>query len=470
MASISHDKKSGRRTIQFIDTDGKRKSIRLGKVNKRQADTVRNHIEKLMSAKITGHAVPDDTALWLARLDTDSKLVLDLAKYEFIDPPAPRHKKFEELGRFTDAYIDGRTDVKPATKEIWRQGRNGLVEFFDANRKLDTITAGEADDYRMHLIGRGLAPMTVRKRIQFAKTIFRSAFRHGVIASNPFEDVKVKATMPDRQYFVSRSDTERLINACPDLDWRLIVSLARYGGLRCPSEVLSLQLDHIDWERDRILVTSPKTEHHPGRESRLIPLFPELREVLGEALECADDGAIFVVDERYRRTANTSQGWRNINLRTTFQKIVRRAGLEPWPRLFHNLRSTRETELVDEYPIHVVAEWMGHTTDIAMKHYTQTTQEHFAKAVQYSAAMGRKGSQGKEALVEKPLELQGDAALCEAVQFKEADGEGFEPPVRVSTYSSFQDCRLRPLGHPSGVKALNLTKNPNLFKGSCNEK
>ena len=32
----------------------------------------------------------------------------------------------------------------------------------------------------------------------------------------------------------------------------------------------------------RIVVTSPKTEHHPGKATRTIPLFPELRTALGE--------------------------------------------------------------------------------------------------------------------------------------------------------------------------------------------
>ena len=31
----------------------------------------------------------------------------------------------------------------------------------------------------------------------------------------------------------------------------------------------------MDWERGRITVRSPKTERHAGRESRVIPIFPE---------------------------------------------------------------------------------------------------------------------------------------------------------------------------------------------------
>ena len=36
------------------------------------------------------------------------------------------------------------------------------------------------------------------------------------------------------------------------------------------------------------------------------------------------------------------------------------AGSECWPRLFHNLRSSCETELLEKFPTPCVARWMGH--------------------------------------------------------------------------------------------------------------
>jgi hypothetical protein len=46
-----------------------------------------------------------------------------------------------------------------------------------------------------------------------------------------------------------------------------------------------------------------------------------------------------------------------------------------------NLRSTRETELVEKFPMHVVTAWLGNSPDIAKKHYLQLTEEHFQRAV-----------------------------------------------------------------------------------------
>lgn len=46
------------------------------------------------------------------------------------------------------------------------------------------------------------------------------------------------------------------------------------------------------------------------------------------------------------------------------------------------MRSSRETELVETYPVHVVTAWLANTGSVAAKHYLQTTEEHFEKAVQ----------------------------------------------------------------------------------------
>jgi len=151
---------------------------------------------------------------------------------------------------------------------------------------------------------------------------------------------------------------------------------------RCPSEHLALTWGDVDWEAGRIRVRSPKTEHHEGKSERVMPLFAELRPYLAavrDELLAGDFDPKHTpmskqpVITRYRDT--------NANLRTQLQKIIRRAGLKPWPKLFQNLRATRATELADQYPAHVAADWLGHSTTIADKHYRQTTAEHFAKAI-----------------------------------------------------------------------------------------
>lgn len=153
------------------------------------------------------------------------------------------------------------------------------------------------------------------------------------------------------------------------------VALSRYGGMRRPSEHLLLKWSDVDWEQGKILVHSPKTERHKGGESRYTPLFPELRPYLLEAFEQAEDGATYCIT-RYRGYDDVTR----LNLRTLLHKIIVRAGLKPWPKAWHNLRATRQTELEEDYPTHVVCAWLGNSPEVARKHYLQVTDEHFARA------------------------------------------------------------------------------------------
>jgi hypothetical protein len=85
----------------------------------------------------------------------------------------------------------------------------------------------------------------------------------------------------------------------------------------------------------------------------------------------AAEGAEFVIT-RYRDA--------KVNLRTQLERILTRAGVKQWPKLFQNLRSSRETELAQRFPIHIVCAWLGNSRPVAMEHYLQVRDEDFARA------------------------------------------------------------------------------------------
>lgn len=366
MASVTRET-NGRRTIQFVGADKKRRSIRLGKVSQRTADAVKIRVESLNSAKIAGIPPDDDTTRWVASLD--GAMLDKLAAVGLI---ATRDSS--TLKAFLDAYVDGRFDVKGSTSTVYGHTRRNLVEYFGADKPLRDITPGDADNWRIWLAqSEGLADNTVRRRSGIAKQFFKAAVRRKLIAENPFADLVAAVRRNEKRYhFISRDDAQKVIDACPDAQWRLLFALSRYAGLRCPSEHLALRWEDVDFVSGRMTVHSPKTEHHEGGESRLVPIFPELLPYLEDARELEPD-AEFVIT--IRRDATT-------NLRTRFRKIIKRAGLKPWPKLFQNLRSTRETELVESFPIHVACKWIGNSEAVARKHYLQMTDSHFEKAVQ----------------------------------------------------------------------------------------
>ncbi len=380
MASVISDP-NGRKRIQFIAGDGNRKTIRLGKATLRQAEAIKVRVEQLaLAATGATGVVDDDIVRWLAGLDDPT-----YGKLAAVGLVAQRENT--GLGEFIDRYIQDRTDVKPTTTTTYTQARRHLTTFFGAEKPLREITEADADLWRLHLIQEGLAEASVRKFAGIAKQLLKAAVKRKLVTLNPFSGLESSAKAnKKREYFVSRHEIDRVLAACPDAEWRLIVGLVRYGGVRCPSEVLTLTWGDVHWEQGRITIHSPKTEHHEGGESRLIPLFPELlpylQEVFDEALveAVATEGTVAEtahVITRYRQ--------RNSNLRTQFKRIIRKAGLKPWPRLFQNMRSTRETELAESFPLHVVTAWLGNSQLVARKHYLQVTEEHFARAAQNAA-------------------------------------------------------------------------------------
>jgi integrase len=365
MASISSSP-DGHRTIQFVSADKRRRSIRLGKMPMRTAEEVKRRVEYLAAAVSSGTAVDNDTAKWLASIG--SELHARLAAVGLVQPRLQSHAT---LGEFLGSYIDGRLDVKGGTRTCCGLSRNRLIAFFGADRAIQDITEGDADTWLVFLKTK-YAPATVGRTVRHAQQFFRAAVRRKLIAENPFQELKAPSQAnTTRAFFVSRQIASQVLDACPDAEWRVIFALSRFGGLRCPSEHLSLEWSDVHWDKDRVRVRSPKKEHQADGGERWVPIFPELRPHLEAMFDQAEPGTVFVVN-RYRNT--------NANLRTQLLRIMRRAGVKPWPRLFQNLRASRETELAESYPLHVVCEWIGNTARVAEAHYLQVTEEHYQRA------------------------------------------------------------------------------------------
>ena len=374
MASISKEP-GGRRTIQFIGQDKKRRSIRLGKIPQRAAEAIKVKVEALVSASLSKQAVDDETARWLTTIGDD--LAERLAAVGLIPE---RKRPTMTLGKFLQEYIEARHIDKPNTLMNYRATEKSLLRFFGANRLLDDITAGDCDDWQAWQKGQGYAKATVSRNVKRAKQFFRGAVRKKYIAENPLAEAETPQQVnKSREHFVSKEVILKVIDACPDREFRLIVALARYGGFRTPSETFALTRNDVDWERGRIRIRSPKTEHHDGGDSRIIPLFPELRPYLKDVFDAAEPGTEYVIVKHRLGSAN---------LRTQLERIIRRAGVEQWPKLFQNLRASRETELMQEHPIHVVVAWIGNSARIAEKHYLQVIDADFEKAVKGGAESG----------------------------------------------------------------------------------
>ncbi len=387
MASLSTDA-NGNVTLQFVAADARRRTVRLGKLTRKAANEVKLKVEGLNAARIHHLPMDADLARWVAGIGDE--LAAKLAKVGLIPP-----RNTATLGGFLAEYARGReTDgsTKPATMITIRRVTTDLSAVLGANTPVRQVGTPEAEKFKRQYQEQGLAGATVYRRLKMCKMLFAHAVKLKLTAENPFADVKGKNANPAaRRCYIPAADALRLIDKA-NPTWRVIVALARFAGLRCPSEVLSLRWADVDLAAGRMVVRSPKTEHLPGKESRVVPVFAALRPHLEDAYELAEPGEVYVVGgpqgAGYRASAQKPGGWVNTSLSSTFRKLIKRAGLTAWPRLFHNLRASCETDLMQNHPIHVVTAWIGNTPKIALAHYLQTLDADFAKAVGGAALPG----------------------------------------------------------------------------------
>ena len=218
MASIGCDS-GGRRRVLFVASDGKRKTVRLGKVSQRTAESVKYRVEQLLEVLIFSRPMGADLAAWVT--DLEPQLADRLARVGLI----PRvEAKAATLGPFLGSYVKSRADVKASTATVYGYTERCLVACFGAQRPLHEITQGDADQWRLWLaVHEKLADNTVRRRCGIAKQFFKAAVRHRLIAQNPFLDLVAAVRRNEkRYYYISREEAREVLAACPDAQWRLL--------------------------------------------------------------------------------------------------------------------------------------------------------------------------------------------------------------------------------------------------------
>jgi integrase len=370
----------------------------------KDAQTIKVHVENLLSAQALRVSVATETAEWLSKIP-------DLLYEKFVQKNfVPPRRVVGTLGEMIPQVIKEKSiDSKSATIEIFRQAERCLYEYFDKNQSVDSITETDAREFKKWLAKSGslktsspLKPTTVAKRMQHVSSFFHKMKEDGDIPRNPFRKLAKKAAVDKtRNRYIDEETILKVMEYAPDAEWRLIIALWRFAGLRAVSEVLMLKWEDILWDQKKIVVHSPKTEQHEGKGVRVIPFFPHLEECLTEAFEQADEGTIYVVEKhapiylrgKKERVYVSRQG----NIGTSFRKIILRAGLVPWDKLIQNLRASFETDLLNgkygKFGLHTIAAWLGHSVKVMLEHCGRFQQSDFDQIAETCEQVREKKSQ-----------------------------------------------------------------------------
>jgi len=362
----------GQYSIQYRQPGQRRPTIYLGKVSAKFADDFCKRVQHLLDCQKYAHPLDAQLLAWLSSLPP--KVKAKLADKGLIDPVGG--STVAELCR----YCIEQAHVEPSSLQKYRDAEANLVAFFTGSRNIQSITSGDADEFARWLRKKGrrpkegtLAATTVSKRLQQVKQFFAVAVRKRWIPANPLDGVTVPLDSPtDRQFFVTTEMTTKLMKAA-DPELRVIIALARYGGLRIPSEIWPLEWDWVNWEEGTLKVFSQKNKRFAHMKWRSVPLFPELAKALSAAY-MQPEGSRYIIRTRPGDITATA-------LRNRLERLCLKCKIMPWPKLWQNMRSTRETELIDQgYPIHVVCAWIGNSPAVAIRSYLQIVKEHVRRA------------------------------------------------------------------------------------------
>ena len=281
---------------------GKRITIYLGKnIDEQEAHRSASILSRLLDS-------PSDT--W--KTDGEFGLLSDRVRASL-----QRHFDFDcptDLEYLFDRHLASKSEVKEATRTRYRQYYKVLGKFF-RGRALSTLTVEDGEGFRLWSLGQGgFSEATVSRGVRACKSIFKFGVDNGILSCNPFEKIRRGSdSNVGRMFYVDRRLFDRILSCCRDDCERLILALARYGGLRVPSEIRLLRFR--DFTENVIRIDgATKTG------ARDVPFFTEIREIFVR-LSGDSDELVF---------PDLKRGFP----RQVLFRAIKSAGVKRWPKPF----------------------------------------------------------------------------------------------------------------------------------------
>lgn len=344
---------------------GKRQTIYLAHATKAAATRFDQKLQELLAATRLGVEPSVTVAKWLQEMDAHlhEKLVA-----KGLAEDRPKQIATVTLNEATATFIRDFTGAD-STREQLSSCFDIFANYLAKKRGKDNplvtdIEAGDVRGFRAYQAKIKIAESTIRKRCSRNKQVFTQLVRDGDLETNPFDAVPTAAVSnPANRAMVDAAEVTELIGKLDKVELKLMLAMCRFGGLR-RHEVALMNWEDIDFGTGAMTIRSHKTP-----PVRTCPLFSELRPLI----------------EPYRRSAGKVQGKWHCDSNapaTVLKKDCDRLGLKLWAKPFQNLRASRETELLNKYPIVDVTGWLGNSPTVAIKHYAMSMNKNFQDAIQ----------------------------------------------------------------------------------------
>jgi integrase len=259
-------------------------------------------------------------------------------------------------------------ELAPTTLTRYHGAAKHLCKHFGPNYPVERLTESGVAQFKASMIQGELAKRSINAQsangnMRSLKAIFNFAMNKlKIIPAHPFKGMVESIKQSQDWHYARVADLDPIMATSPSLG--LLFALCRLAGLR-KMEAVTLEWVNVDFEQSRLTVVGKSDDagwQPKSRQTRVVPIFPELMALLTQAFNEAPEG-----QQRVCTGLRTKH-----NLSYDLPRVIRQAGLEPYSKPLHSLRKSCLTDWAKVFPMHCVQQWAGHA-DIS------TTQKFYLK-------------------------------------------------------------------------------------------
>ncbi len=296
------------------------------------------------------------------------KVLGELAEGDWFDRLPGEEKNLSEL---FEQYLNEHSKPNKSEKSYIRD--KGMVdrilkEFGDVT--LVEVSARQISEYKARRRAEDAAAATVNKELSFLRHVFETAVVWKWLEDNPAARIPREKVRNCIERWLTAEEEERLLKACPDWLWKIVVFGLNTGFRQ--GEILSLNWKQVDWSRKAILFWEQK---NGGRD--LIPLNEGALNVLKDRSKIRTLGSelVFLTSNRTKYLAR--------NVFEAFKIACKKAEIENLR--FHDLRHTFATRLVqdgvDLYTVQRLGRWRSLSMVMRYAHHNAESLRSGMEAV-----------------------------------------------------------------------------------------
>lgn len=332
MASLAYKHNS---YYAIFSISGKKKWIRIGKVDKKGA---RRILKQMEIEHIKG------------RLDI--RETKEILFYDYID----QYLKYCKTNKTSSTYKRELEVIKH------------LKSCF-GNVALSKVDNKTIEDFKSIRINQGLAPSSLNRELTVLSAMLKKALEWNYIDKIPNLTIMKLLKRPPR--FLSIEEVERLLES--STPWlKPILLVLRNTGMRI-GEVLQLKFTDIDLENSAIMVRSQKTNNY-----RIVPINGELNEILEWLSKYYVHPKSMQVSIRHSKQKEYlfchPCGSSIKSIKNSFNKACAKAGIKATP---HTIRHTFASHLVmNQVDLVSIKELLGHSSISTTMIYSHVSREY----------------------------------------------------------------------------------------------